>query len=371
MKNKFIPLFIATLVLGLLANAPVQAQELNIGDKAPQLDIEHWLSDGNGKFSEVKKFEPGKVYVVEFWATWCGPCIASMPHLAELQKEHADDGLQIISISDEDLETVEEFLERDVRGEEDLTYGKLTSAYCLTTDEDREAHDDYMKAAGQNGIPTAFIVGKKGEIEWIGHPMEMDEPVTAVLNDKWDREAFIAEMEEQKAVSRTMEKLMRTVGPLMQKGETDEALEALNKALEKTDNDMVKGYIKQMRLSILMSVGGEEAAKAFAEFAEDNKDDSNLLNQMAWSIVEQQMAGEEVDKAMLKAATTAAEYAVKASPEEGAILDTLAHLLHLQGDLDRAIEVQTKAVKHGGEMVEDIQSYLDELLEEKKKQDDK
>ena len=90
------------------------ADTLTIGSVAPELDIEHWVQNGNGRFKPVTKFEKDKVYVVEFWATWCGPCVASMPHLAELQKTYASKGVQIVSISNEDLETVVKFLDRPV-----------------------------------------------------------------------------------------------------------------------------------------------------------------------------------------------------------------------------------------------------------------
>ena len=145
-------LFAGLLVsaLSITGAASLSAQEedalLTIGSKAPALDVEHWVQNGNGKFKPVTKFENGKVYVVEFWATWCGPCIASMPHLAETQKQYAEKGVQLVSISDEDLETVEGFLKRELaeagEGEGEKkenapkTYRDLTSAYCLTTDPD-------------------------------------------------------------------------------------------------------------------------------------------------------------------------------------------------------------------------------------------
>lgn len=172
---------------------------LSIGSKAPALDIEHWISNGNGAFEAVTEFAAGQVYVVEFWATWCPPCVRSMPHLVEIQTKHKD-AVQVISVSDEDLDTVTGFLDKPFKdGGDDgpETYGELTSAYCLTADPDRSTGQDYMEAAGQNGIPACFLVGKTGFIEWIGHPMELDEPLAKVLDDSWDREAYAVEFQKE------------------------------------------------------------------------------------------------------------------------------------------------------------------------------
>ena len=78
---------------------------LTIGSAAPELDIEHWVHNGESRLQPVTSFVEGKVYVVEFWATWCGPCIYSIPHLSQLQRQYADQGVTLISISDEPLET--------------------------------------------------------------------------------------------------------------------------------------------------------------------------------------------------------------------------------------------------------------------------
>jgi len=65
------------------------ADKLVVGSIAPKLNVEHWVQNGSGKFPKVTDFKSGRVYVVEFWATTCGPCVQSMPHLAELQTNYA------------------------------------------------------------------------------------------------------------------------------------------------------------------------------------------------------------------------------------------------------------------------------------------
>ncbi|MFM7520921.1 MAG: hypothetical protein ACKO9B_10680, partial [Planctomycetota bacterium] len=74
-SNRFPFAVVAVLALaGWASSASTRADEFGVGSKAPALDIEHWVQkagrDADGKFSPVTEFEKGKVYVVEFWATW-------------------------------------------------------------------------------------------------------------------------------------------------------------------------------------------------------------------------------------------------------------------------------------------------------------
>ena len=97
---------IAALCLSLTAVAAAQREKLQVGDEAPGLDIDAWVK------GEAVTIETGRVYVVEFWATWCGPCRKSIPHLTKLQKEYGSDGLTIIGISDEEADVVKPFVQR-------------------------------------------------------------------------------------------------------------------------------------------------------------------------------------------------------------------------------------------------------------------
>ena len=102
------------------------------------------------------------------------------------------------------------------------------------------------------------------------------------------------------------------------------------------------------------------------EVAESKEIDATTLNEFAWSLYEAASADDKFPKATIAAATVAAEKAVAKDPENGPVLDTLAHLVHLQGNLARAIELQTKAVKNApAKMKDDLQAFLDEMKKEK------
>lgn len=353
-------------------DGPPVVDKLTIGSKAPKLDIEHWVQDGNGKLGPVEKFEDGKVYVVEFWATWCGPCIASMPHISELQQKYRDKGVTVVSISDEDLETVTNFLKREVPNEEGKTYADVTQYYCLTTDPDRSSHDAYMKAAGQNGIPTAFIVGKDGIIEWIGHPMTMDEPLEKVVEGNWDREAAIADLK----VQAEMESAMAKIGGLVQGGQFEEARKLVQGMLEKSDSETLKANLTNIMMAIdfnelNMSVlsGKEGSVSLMNKIAENFKEEPQALNQIAWLVVQVSDSGREVSDELVSAAMKAIDVAIEQQPNDASILDTKSHLLAMQGVLDQAIEVQKKAIENAPEeIIEDLKAFLKELEAKKDKQ---
>src|SRR5262245_25862639 len=81
------------MVSGLALALPLGAAEatLKIGDKAPKLQVAKFEQG-----DEVKEFNRSHVYIVEFCATWCGPCRVSIPHLNEISQKYKDKGLIVI-----------------------------------------------------------------------------------------------------------------------------------------------------------------------------------------------------------------------------------------------------------------------------------
>lgn len=153
------------------------APTLKVGDPAPKLQTGKWVQG-----DPVKEFEKGKAYIIEFWATWCPPCRASIPHLNEIYLKYKDQGLVVIgqNCSERNDSGVAPFVKK--MGD------KMTYRVALDdkqSDPEGQMSKTWMEAAGQNGIPTAFVVNSKGIIAWIGHPMELkDSVIQSALSGK-------------------------------------------------------------------------------------------------------------------------------------------------------------------------------------------
>lgn len=244
------------------ASAEVVRPLLTVGSSAPQLDVEHWL--GDPERAPIARFEPGTVYIVEFWATWCGPCVAAIPHMADLQDEYRSKGVTLIAVTTEELDTVESFLERPLpskRKQHDLdealsnqpaaadldseaeTFRHFTDVYRLAADPDESVFNDYMAASGEGGIPTAFLVGKSGVIEWVGQPGGgLLNALDQVLSDQWDREAFANRYRTKQEI----EALSRRGLTAFNQEQFDEVRQAINelRAYERESALQRAGYLE-------------------------------------------------------------------------------------------------------------------------------
>jgi thiol-disulfide isomerase/thioredoxin len=147
------------------AQTPKAPITLKVGDLAPSLSAATWL-----KGSAPGPFGDGKVHVVEFWATWCGPCRMSMPHLSQLAQDNKDVSVASISIW-ETAEMQNKSLDYTGKVEALVDNAHDMMNYTVGMD-DKAGHigNAWMTAAGQQGIPTAFVIDQDGKIAWIGVP---------------------------------------------------------------------------------------------------------------------------------------------------------------------------------------------------------
>ncbi|BDU72133.1 TlpA family protein disulfide reductase [Mesoterricola silvestris] len=209
-------MLLPALVAGIAAFA--HAGTLKVGDPAPPLPVAAWF-----KGKPVTAFEPGRMYVVEFWATWCGPCRTSIPHLTELARKFAGK-VDFVGIS---------ILEKKA-GPADKGYLKGVEAFVKEQGDKMVYHvgadgpagtiaDTWFKPSGSPGIPTAILVNGQGRIHWIGHPMELDPVLDAVVAGTFDARAAAAKREAETERRARDEKAIQPFFAAMRKGDYAEA----------------------------------------------------------------------------------------------------------------------------------------------------
>jgi thiol-disulfide isomerase/thioredoxin len=282
--------------------APSTPQTLpsKLGDAAWPLDGLQFVKGG------PVRIEPGKVFVVEFWATWCPPCRTTIPHLTDLARRFEDDEVIVVGISRETVDIVKTFVEK---------MGNKMD-YHVAVDPEGKVSRGYSQAFDRGTIPHAFVVDAAGRVVWYGHPMDNLEQVLAqVLAGTFDPAALAAR-----------EARMREV----------------------------QGYFAAVN-------GGASLADARAALADCiNAAEPELLDYLSWNIMTELP---EPRRDIALALETAEKANALTEGNDATVLDTYALALFQNGKVQEAIATQAKAVElaEGNEpMQAELQRRLDQ-----------
>jgi thiol-disulfide isomerase/thioredoxin len=247
-----------------------------VGKAPPPLSVAKWV-----KGDPLTKFEPGKVYVVDFWATWCGPCKAAIPHLTRLQKEHAGK-LEIIGVS----------ISERMENENDISYMNTVAKfvdimgdqmdYRVAVDgPEKTIYKTWFKPTGTGGIPTAYIIDQHGNVAWtgIGSPETVSRIVNLVLEGKFDpaAEAQYQKQLEAQAKERAKadaaaaangaterDKTFPGLDAALKRDDPSAALEIVNQAFQKNPALEIQPANYQQKFMLLLTAGKRKEVEAYS-----------------------------------------------------------------------------------------------------------
>ncbi len=275
-------LFSFLLTINLLITNAFAEPTLKVGDPAPKITISKWFN-GEG----VQTFESGKVYIVEFWSTWCGPCIEQIPHLNELAKKYAKD-VVVIGIADrERAETIEERLGTVTQF---LETNKPAQEYLIGFDGTGQMHTNWQMASGARGIPNVYIIDRDGTVAFMDHPVYLDldkigNPIKQIVEGTWKGSKAQAANERRALKQKKMIKMQVDFQSAMAKKDWEAALIAARIAAKEAP------FYKKMEAKLLIEnlSKPEEAIAILKNIIQTDWDDTDSLSSLIELLVHEKL----------------------------------------------------------------------------------
>ena len=206
-------------------------ESIGVGSNPPPLALGSFI-----KGAAFDQFEPGTIYVIEFWATWCRPCLAQIPHFNQLQQEYPKVVFLWSNVWDADPGEVRRYVAE--MGD------RMKFSVALDSDCDQDGNGamsrTWLPMLGGKGLPGTVIVDGAGRIAWIGAPQQIDEPLRAIHAGKWRIDLAAEQWRTRRKVEQTLDvfnqKIMKSLDE--SPGETAKLLKDFAQALETISSEI-------------------------------------------------------------------------------------------------------------------------------------
>jgi thiol-disulfide isomerase/thioredoxin len=336
------PFGFALLALTLLARANAGDAGPKVGDTAPELHVREWIQG-----EPVGHFEHGRVYVIEFWATWCGPCIFAMPHLSEVQRQYRDKNVTVIAV---------DVLEDDVNAAKALikTLGKKVENR-VAIDENTTSQQAGATARAWLGanreIPRCAIVDRDAKVAWIGHPMRVDGPLHAIVSGTYDAA-------QQSLIDEQFEVLDRQLGAAKRDKQWGKVLEILDQM--HVADPFSTPLNHTTRIQALLGQRDYESANRFVKQVLTDSSDLKLMGELAGALLTAPDKSKLDLDFVLEAANTATH---NGESDDPVALSALARAFEARGEKAASIKVWTKMLELDDPLIEKdgLRARIDQL----------
>ena len=177
MKTKIILLFIS-----LFSSTILSAQkELAVGNKAPEINVTKYIEN-----IPQDKSVKGKYILLEFWATWCAPCLGAVPHLNNLKEKYKKrEDILFLSMTYEEPDKVLKTLKR------------VRFKTCVVTDQSEVTFKNFGVERDKTiSVPRTILIDNKGNVKWIGNPYQLtDSLFDSFVNEKTIKQDIVEKIQ--------------------------------------------------------------------------------------------------------------------------------------------------------------------------------
>lgn len=329
----------------LLAASPEKKENKTTAsaEALPTLSLEGlpgvWLQG-----TPVKEWEKDKVYIFEFWATWCGPCLAAMPHMEQLHQAFKDNPrMQIVGVNVMDRKTPEALKEFIKNRPSPLNY-------AMAVDVDgKKTKEKWLDPLEVNGIPHAFAV-KNGQLIWRGHPARLSKEVMqAMLKPDFSAASFSAKGPDAGAREwQYYRETSQKVRELVEKDGKDGAQALLKQVQDsgKLPQDQVI-QLKMIPFLVLAEQGKfEEAQSVLDAVSREYPDNYRVQIDIAGTLMEgKSVPSGKMDAALVEQCLNRCiEISRKSNNEASLPWRMMAELRERQGNMKEALQDMEKAL---------------------------
>ena len=338
-------LFVVSAGMPLLAASPEKKENKTAApaEALPTLSLEGlpevWLQG-----TPVKEWEKDKVYIFEFWATWCGPCLAAMPHMEQLHQAFKDNPrMQIIGVNVMDRKTPEAL-------KEFIKNRPTPLNYTMAVDVDgKKTREKWLEPLKVNGIPHAFAV-KNGQLIWRGHPAQLSEKtMQAMLKPDFSAASLPAkgpdagahEWQRYRETSQKVRELVEKDGK--------QGAQALLKQVQDSGKFPQDQVIQLKMIPFLVLAGQgkfEEAQSVLNDVSKEYPDDYRVQIDIAGTLMEgKSVPAGKMDAALVeRCLNRCIEISRKSNKEASLPWRMMAELRERQGNMKEALQDMEKAL---------------------------
>lgn len=321
------PVAVALPVVQTPAQTPAPTK-LKVGDPAPALSLDTFV-----KGTPITALEKGKTYVIQFWASWKKDSVEQLVGLSQIQKQYADKDVVIFGIASADVTgTTIDKVKQVITDKGDAI------TIPIAWDKGTETKDAFLKAAGRPQLPCAVIVDKEGKIAVLENAnlgLQFLDSVVAGTHDLAQLAAWHIKAGRVQATTASAQTAFQGKKWADVMTHSTELLEV---------DPIAHGGQAQLLMMAQWKSGAPEKAVEWAKVWIDGPGKTSVegLNAVAWVLVD---PSDPFPKPDLELAMKAAERSAELSKhEDGPVLDTVARVYFLKGDVAKAIELQKQAL---------------------------